>query len=65
MKWPWKDGGYCKKDHGEYSVTKHPVETRDSLFYIAWHKQTELGCAESFADAEGICLRHADTSASR
>lgn len=67
MKWPWKDGGYSMKTHGGYAVTKHPRAGFDGdlsdVFYIAWWKQTPLGTVDSFADAEGLCVNHAEQPA--
>ncbi len=57
MKWQWKDGGYNRKESGEYSVTKHEMKT-GVWEYLAWHSRTHLGASDSFAQAEAACVAH-------
>lgn len=62
MKWPWQQSSYNTKTYGAYAITAHPVETRDSLFFIAWHKTDQLGTFDSFDAAEGACVAHSEAA---
>lgn len=59
MKWPWQQSSYNTKTYGPYAVTRHPV-VEGGHFYIAWHKQDQLGTFDSFDAAEGACVAHSE-----
>lgn len=58
MKWPWQDGGYNRKAHGAYSVTKFPRP--DGCDYLAWFTNELLATLDSFAEAESVCVGHSE-----